>query len=80
MTITAYRVTNGMNNKFVIKFDEVSDLFVMNGWAERTVGAHLENLAKVFGVLDVFSKATSESHALAILQSSGVSVEIEGGW
>lgn len=70
---------HGMNNKFVIKFDEVSDLFIMNGWAERTVGAHLENLAKVFGVLDVF-RATSESHALVILQSSGVSVEIEGGW
>lgn len=80
MTITAYRVMHGMNNKFVIKFDEVSYLFIMNGWAERTVGAHLENLAKVFGVLDVFRKATGESHALSILQNSGVSVEIEGGW
>lgn len=62
--------------KFTIRYDDMQNLFVMNGYAERWVGGHLERLAKVFGVTDALT-ASSESHQLAILQHFGVDVEIE---
>lgn len=63
--------------EFRIWFDDASEFWIMNGWAEDFVMDHLDILAKVFNVPKALY-AESEPHALAILQVNDVNVVIEG--
>lgn len=58
---------------YKIVFDDCSDLWIMNGLAERYIGNHLYTIAVENNVTTI---ANSESHLLAILSSHGIDIEI----
>ena len=59
--------------KYTIQYDENSNLWMMNGWAERYIGEHLYAIAKENNLT---TAANSESHHLAILRANGLDIEI----
>lgn len=59
--------------KYVIKYDDCSDLWIMDGMVERFVGEHLYKIAKENNIT---TAAISESHQLSILRLEGVEVEL----
>lgn len=59
--------------KYTIKFDDCSNLWIMNGNAYRFVGEHLYDIAKENNLT---TTANSESHHLQILRGSGLEIEL----
>lgn len=59
--------------KYTIQWDDFSDLWMMNGYAERFVGGHLYTIAKENNLTTV---ANSESHHLQILRAHGIEIEL----
>lgn len=59
--------------KYTIKYDDCSELYIMNGEAERFIGGHLYKIAKDNNVEFI---PHSESHLLAIIQGAGIEVEL----
>ena len=58
---------------YTIKFDDLSNLWIMDGQAERFVGEHLYKIAKDNGIT---TTANSESHHLAIIKGHGIEVDL----
>jgi hypothetical protein len=58
---------------YTIKFDDCSNLWIMNGNAYRFVGEHLYDIAKENNLT---TTANSESHHLQILRGSGLEIEL----
>lgn len=59
--------------KYTIKYDDCSDLYMMNGVPARFIGEHLREIAEVNEIEFI---PHSESHLLAIIQGSGIEVEL----
>lgn len=59
--------------KYTIKYDDCSDLYMMNGVPARFIGEHLREIAEVNEVEFI---PHSESHLLAIIQEAGIEVEL----
>lgn len=58
---------------YVIKFNNKTDNFVMNGFSEPFLYPHLEFIAAQEYVYDDY---LSESHLLAILADNGIKVDL----
>lgn len=59
--------------KYVIKYDDCSDLWVMPGKAYRTVGECLDDIAREN---EIGALVYSESQFLLVLQACGLEIEI----
>ena len=58
---------------YTIKFDDCSNLWIMNGNTQRYVGDHLYDIAKANNLT---TTANSESHHLSILRAHGLEIDI----
>lgn len=59
--------------KYTIKFDDCSNLWIMNGNEYRFVAEHLYDIAKENNLT---TTANSESHHLQILRASDLEIEL----
>lgn len=59
--------------KYTIKYDDCSDLYMMGGVPARFIGEHLRDIAIENNIKFI---ADSESHYLAILEASGLKIEL----
>lgn len=59
--------------KYTIKFDDCSNLWIMNDKASRTVSEHLYYIAKQHGIGTL---VYSESQLLFILRECGLEIEL----
>ena len=59
---------------FKITYDEHSNVYVMNGWAERFIEDHLLNICKVFGILEPLFGPTMLEDILEILSDHEIVV------
>lgn len=62
--------------EFKISFDACSELFMMNGYAERCIMDHLQNIAKVYGIIEVLY-TLNEDRALGILSDNNIKVTLD---
>lgn len=61
---------------YVISFNDETEKFVMDGYEEKFIGSHLWTIAIKTGLEDLYVDSVSESHALSILRSNGVEIEL----
>lgn len=62
-----------MEKKYVIQYDDFSNLWLLDGKAYRYVGEHFYDIAVVNGVTTI---ANSESHHLSILRAHDIDIEL----
>lgn len=61
---------------YVISFNDSTDKFVMNGEEQTFVSGHLYTIAINEGFKEDFINTLSESHALEMIRSNGVEIEL----
>lgn len=61
---------------YTISFNDATEKFVMEGHEEDFIGSHLWTIAIKTGLEDSYVNSVSESHALAILRSNGIEIEL----
>lgn len=61
---------------YVISFNDETEKFVMDGYEEDYIGNLLSVIAVCEGLEEHTNKAICESHALAILRTNGVEIEL----